>query len=924
MSVFMLFGIFAPCIGASDLHEHLKEESSYMDEALPLNESMRRVYAFVEEHCDEIYAYAYAQVKSAGVIDELNAYLDKAVQAIRCAENSAFGYEAYFRSEDLAPCLRAVADETVNAVEALRDLLVNADSLDAKVREKASVLLEKLPDDLHDFASLIRIVTEDAFVYADAVKKREIAKVRTILNEKLNEIREAAAFAESVLKEHAATADALVRNFIKLAEKYDKNFSGNKKYTEEEFRLLLKQFLGNAFSADYRISSDSFYLAIGEDVLYAEILAKRLGLSEAQFGVTGWNDTDSSLIAKADLITVGYSESMISGFAADQILCYIKNYADGTFREALGNYAEGALRHLFESMTFTLNEAVIGEFRVQTGAILDAFLETFENTKSDTMDWAALIGEENAKYADALRKTIKESLMQSGIPESETLRINVVQFLIENADQLDPSLANILYIFKTNELEEILGDHAFFTHELPVLDLLAVAAEAYLYGYVKFNIEYARLVYAIGVINPNARVVLLGNDHVFAGLDMDIVIDDMTISFDMLSDCGIRASFDEACGILSAQADSMNAFQMQFGEIPSCINGIYEAIASTDVTVQGASFDLGEILGAPILAHALFYAFTKENVIFVDVSDAQTIYENASAMDFLLAYIFDRTVCNVSESGHAYIAEQIYRALRIVCGHGDWDDDHLCNYCGKVLSVCANKDGDHLCDLCGAVTSECADADNDHKCDLCGAVTSECADADNDHKCNLCGAVMSKCADTDNDHKCNVCYKVLGECADTDNDHACDICGKQVGACEDENNDHLCDICGLMIGACGDADDNHVCDICGKVCSECADLNNDHQCDVCRDILSECSYGEWIVTKEATGKEEGDRYRECLICGQRDHDVIPKLGLSVITVVIIVAGIVTALGGAVFAAYRLVYKKKNVTVETDEDEWIFS
>ena len=183
---------------------------------------------------------------------------------------------------------------------------------------------------------------------------------------------------------------------------------------------------------------------------------------------------------------------------------------------------------------------------------------------------------------------------------------------------------------------------------------------------------------------------------------------------------------------------------------------------------------------------------------------------------------------------------------------------------------------------------------------------------------------MSKCADTDNDHKCNVCYKVLGECADTDNDHACDICGEQVSACEDENNDHLCDICGLMIGACGDADDNHVCDICGKVCSECADLNNDHQCDVCRDILSECSYGEWIVTKEATGKEEGDRYRECLICGQRDHDVIPKLGLSVITVVIIVAGIVTALGGAVFAAYRLVYKKKNVTVETDEDEWIFS
>ena len=1088
MSVFMLFGIFAPCVGASDLHEHLKKENFYIDESAPPNESTSRLYAFVSEHCDEIYAYAYAQAKSAGMIDELNVYLDKAVQAIRYAENQAFGCEAYFKSKEFALGLRAVADETVDTVEALRELLVNADSLDAESHEKATVLLEKLLDDLDQFASLIRIATEDAFVYADAVWKRKIAEVRAILNEKLNEIREAAAFAESVLKKQAETAEALAHDFIRLAEKYRKAFAGNREYTEKELRLLLKQFLGNAFSANYRISSDSFYLAIGEDVLYAEILAKRLGLSKEQFGVTGWNDTDPSLIAKADLITVGYSESMISGFAANQILCYIKNYADGAFREALGDYAEDALRHLFESMALTPNEAVFSEFRVQTGALLDAFLETetFVNAKSDTMDWAALIGEENAKYADSVRKTIKEALLQSGIPESADVQINVVQFLIENADQLDPSIANIFSVFEPGAIEALLGDYAFFTHELPVLDMLSVAAEAYLYGYVKFNIEYARLVYAIGAINPNALIVLLGNGRAFAGLDMDIVIDDMTIGLDMLPDYGIKASFDEAMRILtdvfdanayqntvntvfdameariaavyddiktdrgylreidiseaalamlvgeenaasaqkilcavhylleefaaydrieeeipdvktwiaelaasanqktdavleeafgtlgitvsearrifSALADGINDIHTQIAEVQSCINDIYEAIASIDITIKGASFDPGEILGAPMLAHSLFHACTDENVIFVDISDAQTVYGNASATDFLFAYIFDQSVCNISEAGHAYIAEQIHGALRIVCGHGDWDHDHLCNYCGKMLSVCANTNDDHLCDLCkavmsecadtdgdhkcdicgaiisecadtdgdhkcnicGAVMSECADTDNDHKCNLCGVVMSECADPDNDHTCNLCGAVMSECADTDNDHKCNVCGKVLSECEDKNNDHACDICGELISACEDENNDHACDICGLVISVCDDADDNHVCDICGKVCSECADLDNDHLCDVCGNTLSECSYGEWVVTKEATKKEEGERYRECVICGQKDHNVIPKLGMSAVTVVAIVAVIVIALGGAVFAVYWFVYKKKNIIIETNEDEWIFS
>ena len=1172
MSVFMLFGIFAPCVGASDLHEHLKEDF-YTDESTPLTESISRLYTFVSDHCDEIYTYAYMQAKNAGLIDELNVYLDEAVQAIRYAENLAFGYEAYFRSEEFAVGLRVAADETADTVEALRDLLVHTDSLDAEARVKAMVLLEKLESDLNDFESLNRIAVEDALVYADDVLQREIDKLREVLNEKSDEIREAAAFTEFVLKEHGVTTEAFEDDFIRFAEKYRKNFADNREYTEEELHLLLQQFIGNAFFSDYRISSDSFYLAIGEDTLYADILAKRLGLRAEQFGMTGWNAPDSSLIAKADLITVGYSESIISGFAANQILCYIKNYADVEIRNAINAYTENLLRHLFGGMTFAPGEDFFEEFHEQTDAALDSFLESeaFSNIKSESMDWAALVGKENAEYADSVRQIIRESLIKTGIPETYTLEINLIRFLLENPDISGLAGLDILALFQYDAIQNALGSHMIFTHELPVLDMLMFAVESYLYGYVKFNIEYARLVYAIGVLNPNAKVVLLGNYHAFADIGMDVVIDDITIGFDMLPDCGIKDSFDdtmhiladifdvnayqstvnavfdemetriaavydkiktvqgyvkvldleqaireidiseaelvalvgeknaesakkilcvvhylfeefdaydrieeeipdvkkmiaelaalanqktdavleetfgvlgitvsEARGIFSALTDRMNAIHAQIEGVQSCVDDIYETITSLDITIKGASFDLGEVLSMPMLAHSVFYAFAYENVIFVDISDAQIVYDNASGMDFLLEYLFDQTICNVNEAGHVYIAEQICRALRIICGHSDGDSDHFCDYCGEalgtcsdmnrdhlcdvcgkmlrecedmdndhlcdvcgavcsmcvdgdknhlcdvcekifsectdednnhlcdvcgeVISMCADEDNDHLCDVCNAVVSRCADTDRDHKCNVCGTILSKCADTNNDHKCNVCGTILSACADTDNDHKCNVCGTILSECADTDRDHKCNVCGKLVSACADTDNDHKCNVCGTILSECADTDrdhkcnvcgtilsacadmnddhkcdvcdsilsecedgdHDHICDICGKRCSECIDSDNDHRCDVCRSILSECSYGDWIVVKEATRKEEGDCYRECLICGKRNHGVIPRIVMSTATIIAVVTGIAVTLSISAVAVYCHVYKKKNAPVEMNDDDFIFS
>ena len=143
--------------------------------------------------------------------------------------------------------------------------------------------------------------------------------------------------------------------------------------------------------------------------------------------------------------------------------------------------------------------------------------------------------------------------------------------------------------------------------------------------------------------------------------------------------------------------------------------------------------------------------------------------------------------------------------------HADNDKNHICDICGKVLSVCADTDKDHKCDYCGKVLSECADPDKDHKCDYCGKTLSECTDDNKDHKCDYCGKTLSECADDNKDHKCDYCGKVLSVCADDNKDHKCDYCGKTIsnhtGGTADCCHKAVCEICGKAYG--GLDPDNH-------------------------------------------------------------------------------------------------------------------
>ena len=623
----------------------------------------------------------------------------------------------------------------------------------------------------------------------------------------------------------------------------------------------INSFLNNALTGEYLIVEDSYYVSIGADnAYYAQLLANKLGLTNDQLAMMGWDNIDLAEIMKADLITLGYDESTITGFAVDQLLGYIADYLGGDLRASVTEYAINAINHFAQANPYIKEENAPQFIATLAGmanaSIDDLIANTALNGKSAVaMDWAALIGEDNVSYVDEARAEIRAKLLAAGVPEYFTYTVDVFELILQNADAFGPELAMIFNLFDTDMLRNDFGEYATYTVVIPVVDAMVFSAESYVYSFVSFNKLYGETVLTIKQINPNAELILLGHYNAF---------DNLTFSI---------------------------------GSITVELGDAYDYVIDATTT------------------NSFVYALLFDNVTYVDIYDAETAYDayvnagmmSADAMEFLMAYVSNTALTSPSVAGNYYIYEQILKALSITCSHAydnacdatcnlcgeirevadhvyddcadadcnecgeirevighvydnacdadcnvcgairdvedhvDADNDHNCDSCGEVLSECADNDDDHLCDLCGATVSECADNDGDHVCDLCGATASECTDNDGDHNCDVCGEVLSECADNNNDHNCDVCGETLSECADDNNNHKCDVCNTVLSQCVDANDNHRCDVCGSILTRCADADGDHFCDLCGKVVSQCADNDNNHNCDVCGEVLSECA-----------------------------------------------------------------------------------
>ena len=287
------------------------------------------------------------------------------------------------------------------------------------------------------------------------------------------------------------------------AHKVEINYDETK--VRDALNALIGQLLGDeAFYADYTVSEDSYYVAIGDDVAYATILVGKMGLGEDQFVTMSWDNIDYDAIAKADLITIGYSEDMITGMVADVI-----------------------------------------------------------NDEAVVIDWATIVGADKAGYVSKVIDYAVDAAYAEKAGEDfdygklgdawDYVADNYFFGYADLAEQYIDTVTDVVI-----KIVEACEDKASVS---PAKETVKDVAEAYLYGYVSFAKNYVKLASKINAENPDAIVVLLSNYNTFAGAGLEITIDEIVIDLgDYLTDGRKDAVNDYVNKVVDILVDAKNEF----------------------------------------------------------------------------------------------------------------------------------------------------------------------------------------------------------------------------------------------------------------------------------------------------------------------------------------------------------------------------
>ena len=100
-----------------------------------------------------------------------------------------------------------------------------------------------------------------------------------------------------------------------------------------------------------------------------------------------------------------------------------------------------------------------------------------------------------------------------------------------------------------------------------------------------------------------------------------------------------------------------------------------------------------------------------------------------------------------------------------------------------MISVCVDTNKDHVCDYCGNVLSECADNDRDHLCDYCGKRLSDHtggkATCTEKAVCDICGERYGKTAPDAHSDLEHIDAKAATEDSEGNTEYwHCEVCGK--------------------------------------------------------------------------------------------------------------------------------------------------
>ena len=829
----------------------------------------------------------------------------------------------------LGELLAMVKDGVYDYLEALgiiEQINKQLATLDAQIRHQVNTVIDA-----------INTHVEEKIAEITAQINKQIAILKEQLKDANDELKaEIEKQIEALEKELENLVNAEIENAKDLVAVLDALLQKGTFALGEFIYDAIVAYVNDAIRGEFTPNEETIYVSVNSgDAYYAELLANALenvAKGEITFENTVWGDLNYDLLASADLITIGYNESELTAFAIAQLLGYVHNYVDGDIRVGADDYlatlyaafdayfteVKDTFANLGADIDFDFdpykelvsgevngiidvlagNTTVPAEYKALLGEEYFELLNMANGLIGDAtvseLDWAKFVGEDNLHYVDELRAAIREELLAQGIVDTYTVEIPVVEYVLDaifggnDTIKLDGTIVTL----RRDVIESKLADVAIHTITVPVVDTLVFAIESYIYSNVEFNYNYGKLIVDLYEINPDATVILLGHYNAFD-------------------------------------------FELGFGGESIDLGGLYNYVAQIN-SVQPFA-----------------YALLSEKVAYVDISDAETYYEsfiNAgvdnSLINFVIAYLNDSTITDVTEAGNVYIYEQIMSILTLHCDHVyDNACDTDCNKCGAIRVTYHVYDNacDTTCNVCGAIREVADHVYENGSCIHCGKVEPtepEIPDAPthnfhvfddcNDATCNECsyvrvviGHVYDDCVDA----TCYMCDyvrdEVPGHAFGNCGEDTCSRCGKTRPATTHVYNnacDADCNRCGVtrevpahVYSGCTDAN----CNVCGEVRAISAHkIDNpcvDNVCKVCGQnvAVNGHRFGAWTTTVEPTRKTEGQQARTCTGCGLVETATIDALGgIGGGAIAAIATGSVAVSGAGGFGIYWFLLQKK--------------
>lgn len=309
------------------------------------NEIIPEFIDTLKEYGAQAWAKLVAKLEALGILDAV-AQAQKDLNYLYELINS-------YITDDLADAYDTLLDRMTELKDNVADLIETvgnelANTSEEEIRATLAALQEKLENLYNAILALENVVNEA--IHGSINTAIAMAQVA------LNNVAAAVADLAGVLSEDAAAAVADLVNDVKA---------------------MLDEAYVDAITDTYTVTPDSYYVALGDSSVfgentYAQKLAAELGLTTSQFNnlstagmsvaeTVGLVNANASAIAKADLITIGYS-------------------------------------------TNTMMEFVIAQLKAAT-----------DNGEAQPMDWTALVGEKLVPHVQKALGDITADMLASGV-----------------------------------------------------------------------------------------------------------------------------------------------------------------------------------------------------------------------------------------------------------------------------------------------------------------------------------------------------------------------------------------------------------------------------------------------------------------------------------------------------------------------------